>query len=279
MYRHTFAFVICATLLTGCGQSGEAYVFTADTVPGSSPEDQSAPEPGSNDRKIVYVAQLELAVDNLDEFSKLLRALVTRSESYISSSNNDRMRGDHRSAVWTLRIPVPQYELFMENAARLGTPESQNENAADVTAEFVDLTARIANKRKLEQRIVALLEKPDGTIKEVIEVERELGRVREEVERLEGKLRLLNDQASLATVTIRAREDLDYVPAENRSLGQRVAAAWSGSVSSAKTFLENVLVTCVGYFLAAVFWLAILFAAWLTGRRFLQDKPTAKPLV
>lgn len=273
MYRHIFAFLICITLLTGCGQSGEAYILTPDAAVSSSPELQVDAEPKTTDRKIVYVAQLELAVDDLDEFSNSLRALVAQSSGYISSSNNERMRGDHRSAFWTLRIPTSQYEPFMQNAADLGTPESRNEHAADVTAEFVDLTARIANKRKLEQRVVALLEKPDGKIKEVIEVEHELARIREEIERLEGKLRLLNDQSSLATVTIRAHEDRDYVPVEKQSLGQRVAAAWWGSVSRTKTLLEDALLACVRNILAAVFWLAIGLTTWKSIRRF-QRKPT-----
>ena len=72
------------------------------------------------------------------------------------------------------RIPVDRFEAFLEGVARLGVPESRQQTAQDVTEEFVDLNARIANKKRLEERILKLLQDSEGKIKDIIEVEGEL---------------------------------------------------------------------------------------------------------
>jgi neutral trehalase len=126
-----------------------------------------------------------------------------------------------------VRIPVEKYEEFLLGLEKLGIPEHRTQTAQDVTEEFVDLEARIANKRKLEQRILQLVEDRDGKINDVIDVERELARVREEIERMEGRMRYLSNRAALTTVTITVREEKDYVPPQAPSFTSRIGTAWS----------------------------------------------------
>ncbi len=90
-----------------------------------------------------------------------------------------------------------------------------------MTEQYIDLTARLKNKRRLEERILKLLEDQTAEIKDVIEVESQLGRVREEIEVLEGRLRYLTDQIDLTTVTITVREDRSYTPAQRQHLPRR----------------------------------------------------------
>ena len=118
-------------------------------------------------------------------------------------------------------------------------------SAQDVTEEFVDLEARIANKKRLEERIVELLKDSSDKIKDVIEVERELARVRGEIEQMEGRLRYLTNRTELTTVTISAREVREYVPPEALKFVGRVAQAWGNSLLSLKVLGENVAVTLV----------------------------------
>src|SRR5690606_10928958 len=129
----------------------------------------------------------------------------------------------------------------------------QNQKGEDVTEEFVDLEARIATTKKLEERILELLDTRDGEIKDVIDIERELARVRTDIERMEGRLRFLDDRTSLTTVTIEAREQQDYAPAEAPGLGGRIAGAWTSSTSSLLGAVEGVLlfgIACVPWLVA-----------------------------
>ena len=122
----------------------------------------------------------------------------------MAESAIDRTQGEELSGRWQ-RIPVEHFDVFLNAVAKLGVAESRKQTAQDVTEEFVDLEAQISNKKKLEERIVELVQNQSGEIKDVIEVERELGRVRGEIEQMEGRLRYLTNRAELTTVSIVAR--------------------------------------------------------------------------
>ncbi len=228
------------------------------------PQEAEQPVPSKvTERKIIYTANINLIVDNFDGFEQKVADVVSQHGGYLASSNLDRMQGERRSGRWTARVPVDRYEEFLSAVRQLGVPSSQNQNAQDVTEEFVDLDARIANKRRLEARVLELLDRSEDEIQHVIEVERELARIREEIERMEGRLRFLKDQTAMTTVTISAREERDYVPPEAPILGSRLGMAWTNSLDRTTTFLQDGLVFFVGNAIALVVWLAGLCIAWL----------------
>ena len=137
------------------------------------------------------------------------------------------------------------YHEFLSAAGDIGVPASRIENASDVTEEFVDVEARIKNKRKLEARILELLDRREDKIQHVIEVERELARVREEIERMEGRMRYLKDKTSLTTITITVREQRDYVPEQAPTFTNRIGNAWNASLSHCQRVFEDCVVFAV----------------------------------
>jgi hypothetical protein len=86
-----------------------------------------------------------------------------------------------------------------------------NTTAEDVGEEFVDVSARLANARRLEDRIVVLLATRTGKLEDVIAAERELARVREEIERYEGRLRFLRNRVALSTLAVTVHEPYPVV--------------------------------------------------------------------
>ena len=219
-------------------------------------------QPGKvTERKIIYTASLEVVVEQFDDVQSKISKLVDQNDGFISSANIDRMTGERRSGRWTVRIPVANYREFLDAVGGIGVPAARNENASDVTEEFVDIEARIANKKKLEARIVELLERPDDKIQHVIEVERELARVREAIERMEGRMRYLADATSLTTVDIFVREERDYVPPQALTLGTRINNAWTTSLTNCRRFFEDAVVFIVANAIGfGIFLLACLIA-------------------
>ena len=116
-----------------------------------------------------------------------------------------------------MRIPVPQFQRFVEETSRLGVSERREIQSDDVTEEYVDLEARLANKQQLEARLLELVAKRTDEIKDVIAVEAELSRVREEIERMQGRLRYLTDRVALTTVEITAYERATTARRKQRS--------------------------------------------------------------
>ncbi len=213
---------------------------------GGRREGENGEFPSRTERKIIYTASLGVVVEQFDGVEQQITRLVENHDGFVASANLGRMQGYQRSGNWTVRVPVDRFDDFLNAVGDIGVPESRTQNASDVTEEFVDVTARIENKKKLEARILELLDRPEDKIQHVIEVERELGRVREEIERMEGRMRFLTDQTSLTTVTISIREERDYVPEQAPTFTSRITSAWNASLINCRRFFENATVFVVG---------------------------------
>jgi hypothetical protein len=233
---------------TGAGQL--ARQAPADTK-AEKPTVVAGTQAAVQDRKIIYDAQITLVVESFSKLQSELPELVKQHNGYVSNVTVDRMQGQRLSGRWTVRVPVDRYDAFLLAVSRLGVPEKFNQTAKDVTEEYVDLEARIANKKQLEQRILKLLEQRSGALKDVIDVEQELARVRGEVEQMEGRLNYLKNLTALTTVTIDASERKDYVPPRAPTFGARVAQAWDSSVTFLRQFGEGLIIV------------AVFFAPWL----------------
>lgn len=272
-------------VLGGCGQAHhnwrDAVIEPAEaefaTALQSEAGNASVTEPPTiPERKIIYEAAVTIVVEDFSKMEAGVSDLVKSHGGYMSEVEIDRTHGQYLSGRWIVRVPVDQYDDFLDSLSALGIPEKFNQTAQDVTEEYVDLEARIANKKRLEERILELLAKSEGAIKDVIEVERELARVRSEMEQMQGRLRYLQNRTALTTVTIRAIERHDYVPPQAPSFLGRVGLAWANSLVALRRFGEGIAVGVVFLFPWLVL-LAILLvpAAWCVRR--LRKRANAEP--
>ena len=223
--------------------------------------------PIGNDRKIIYEAEIRIVVDDFSVMETAVSRLTKEHDGYLANVSIDRTSGEQRSGRWEARIPVRQFDGYMQAISELGVPENRSQTAQDVTEEYVDLEARIANKKRLEERILMLLERAEGSIKDVIEVENELGRVRGEIEQMEGRLRYLMNRTQLTTVVVFAREQRDYVPPKSPTLSARIASAWGNSLLSLRNVGEAVAVAIVFAIPWFVVFAVIALPLWLFVRR------------
>jgi len=214
----------------------------------------AAVPPSGIPRKIIYTATVDLVVKDFAEAAKQVWELVRQNEGYVDQFREDRSQGRQRSGEWTVRVPVEKFDAFLDDLGEVGIPESKQIDADDVTEEFVDLEARLANQRKFEKRLLEMLEKSTGKLPDVIAVESKLNEVRETIERIEGRLNYLQNKTSLTTVTIRAREVKDYTPPQAPSFGDRIATVWVDSLDALGRFGENLVIVAV----ALVPWLPLL---------------------
>jgi hypothetical protein len=227
-------------------------------------ESESLPD----NRKIIYTADLSIVVENFDPVENGIAKLVKKFNGFIADSTIDTQNKQSRRGDWTVRIPVAKFDDFLNAAGSIGVPVSRSQNARDVTEEYVDVEARIVNKKKLEARILELLERPDDKIQHVIEVEKELGRVREEIERMEGRIRYLKDKVDLTTVNISIWEEKEYQPSQAKTFSNRVSSAWNRSVTRSQRGIEDAAVWGVGNILPIVFWSLVGIVAYFVCKRF-----------
>lgn len=167
---------------------------------------------------LIRTGSASIEVDKLDPAIIKVRQLAAQLGGYVANSSISGGRDQIRSATLELKIPAARYDQAVGGLGSIGRVESVNTNVEDVGEEYVDVTARVANAKRLEERLVGLLATRTGKLEDVLAVERELARVREEIERYEGRLRFLRTRAAMSTLTVTVHEPaplLGQNPGEN----------------------------------------------------------------
>jgi hypothetical protein len=140
-------------------------------------------------------------------------------------------RNQLRVASLEVKIPADRFDDGLAALSPIGRLESVNVTAEDVGEEFVDVRARMENARRLEARLIDLIATRTGKLADVLAVEQQLARVREEIERYDGRLRYLQAHAALSTLTVRVHEPLPVVGEAGSSvLGEAFKQAWRNFV-------------------------------------------------
>ncbi|MBL8981749.1 MAG: DUF4349 domain-containing protein [Gemmatimonadetes bacterium] len=157
-----------------------------------------------NGNVVIQVDSLELAID-------AVRKLAASLGGYVGNVSTSTGEYAVRSATLEMKIPSSRFDEALGGVAPIGKVEQSNTTAEDVGEEFVDVSARVANAKRLEERIVNLLATRAGKLEDVLAVERELARVREEIERYEGRLRFLRSRVSTSTLSVTVHEPAPLV--------------------------------------------------------------------
>ena len=156
---------------------------------------------------ILRTAQITLVTQNLDKARAGMDQVVKRYSGYVGDLTISAPTDGARKLTANLRVPAAQLDAAIAELKTLGRVESESQSGQDVTAQYVDLEARLSNARKTEQRLIELLGQRTGKLSDVLEVETELSRVREEIERMEGERRLLSKQVEYATLNATIAEE------------------------------------------------------------------------
>jgi len=211
--------------------------------PAVSPQEASAQAPGTGQwsrgeafdlatRLIVRTGQASIEVDSLEPSMADLRRIVQRVGGFVGDASVQSGRNQLRSATLQLKVPASRFDDLTQALEPLGRLQFVNVAAEDVSEEFVDLTARVANGRRLEDRLVELLRTRTGKLQDVLTVERELARVREEIERMEGRMRFLKTSAQLSTLSVNLFEPAPIVASHpgQSVIGEAFKTAWRNFV-------------------------------------------------
>ncbi len=236
-------------------------------APVAPPVEAQAPAGGRADTAIVpsmiiRTGQASVEVDSLEPAIARVRRIAAGVGGYVANTSMSTGENEVRRASLELKVPAARFDQAVGGLSPLGRVESVNVTAEDVGEEFVDVSARVANARRLEERLVTLLATRTGKLEDVLAVERELARVREEIERFEGRLRYLRTRVAVSTLTVNLHEPVSVIGGDHPGTNPIVEAfrdAWRNFVG----FLAGLI--------ASLGWLVplglILWAAWRLFRR------------
>jgi len=155
---------------------------------------------------IIRTGQVTVQVDSLDASVARVRQLAAALGGYVANTSLQGGENQARSATLELKLPAARFDEAVSGLHPIGEVEAVDIAAQDVGEEFVDVRARVANATRLETRLVDLLARRTGKLEDVLAVERELARVREEIERYEGRLRYLRTHTAVSTLLVTVHE-------------------------------------------------------------------------
>ncbi len=171
------------TLAQSAGDSRQARVAAKSGVIGAA-------EPATGPM-ILRTAQVTVVTQDLDKARAGMDKIVQKYSGYVGDLTASSPSDGPRKLTATLRVPAAQLDSALAELKTLGRVASESQSGQDVTAQYIDLEARLSNSRNTEQRLIELLRQRTGKLSDVLEVETELSRVREEIERMEGERRML----------------------------------------------------------------------------------------
>lgn len=207
---------------------------------------------------LIRAARVGVEVDSLEPAVAAVRALAERLEAVVADSRLETGTHQRRSATLVLRVPVERFDDALAGVHPIGRVESVDATAQDVGEEFVDVTARMENARRLERRLLDILGARTATLKDVLEVEQALARVREEIERYEGRVRYLRAHTATSTLTVFLHEPVPVVGEAGISvMGEAARQAWRNFVGLAVVFVQSLGITVPLGALGAAAWLVV----------------------
>lgn len=282
------AAALFAGLLTGCGGSSTAVTSSAavQEMAGAAMEDaangtgtgtgvtdlDSGALTPQDSRKIIYNATLWLETKQFDQASADLLEAASQAGAYVQSSesNGSAERGD-RSVYYTLRVPADNYSEFLNAAAQAANLVRRSESSQDVTAEYVDLEARLASLEQQRQRLDELAAKAES-LEDLLAIEQQRSEVQYQIESYTGQMNVLQDQISYSTVEVYLDEVTELTP-QSPSFLSRVGSAFRGSWNGFVSVVQELVIGLIYLLPFLVVAAVVIVLVVLLARRAARKRP------
>jgi len=218
----------------------------SDEAIGGSGEDGGLPLPQLVDRKIIRTARLELGVENVSAAVAEVEDIAVAAGGWVSASNvfiDEPSKPDEgdggtprrtETATVTIRVPAEAYRSVVGQLRGMAEElKSESSEASEVTEEYTDLQARLRNEKATEAQLLELLTKAE-TIPDILTVQDKVSQVRLEIERVQGRINVLDSLTNMATITVELAAFVPQEPGGEQGWAANAwGVAWEGSQTAA----------------------------------------------
>ena len=214
--------VLVGLTCAGCAAASADRFETAsfaESAPAMASEDSSAEQQEADGavemRQIIANANISLVVKETETAMAGVEQIASDLGGYLSDVELSKGRYEQTEELrgsMTLRVPSDSLEEALERLQALATDVHYlNIDRQDVTDQYSDLDARLRNLRATETELLALLtevrERPNAKVEDILAVHRNLTQIREEIETLQGRKNLLDNQIGFSTVRVELLPD------------------------------------------------------------------------
>lgn len=218
----------------------------------------SAPAHYRTSDKIIRTANISFMVKDYAKSRTEIEKTVRSMRAYIADEN-EQNNSHSISNTMTIRVVNDEFYPLVERLTSVASEvTAKTIDSKDVTAQFVDIQARLKTKKEVEQRYISLLNKATK-ISEILEIEEKMRAIREEIEAKEGELKYLSDQVAYSTIVLHFYETHEFQPSGQPGFFNRLASAFASGWKGLLGFM-------IGVVHAWPLWLILGFAAYMTVR-------------
>ncbi len=292
--KTSYLVVLGALILGSCSknESTKSYdtsIITAESAPppppvmdgvlasGMNEEQKEAPDdkPGVTfspeqikvAEKIKKTANLTITVNDYKEARAAIEKIVKSGKAYISGENEQNSAYSISNNM-SIRVANKEFDVMVNQLLTVAkNVNSKNITAEDVTAQFVNIQSRLKSKKEIEKRYIDILGKA-SKVSDILEIEQNLGQIREEIEAKEGELKYLSDQVDYSTVNLTFFQEFEYTPTDKPGFLGRLSNALTNGWYGFLTFL-------VGIAYAWPLWLVLAVGGYILVR-FVKRKKLKK---
>ncbi|MFA6432051.1 MAG: DUF4349 domain-containing protein [Candidatus Margulisiibacteriota bacterium] len=222
-------------------------------------------------RKIIYSSNLKLKVKDVSKTIEEIKALTKKNKGYIGSSSIEKDANETKSGQIIVRVPPEKLEDAIALIKKMGDVVEDSMTGEDITKDYYDLQARAVNSQKFETRLLLLLETKTTKVKDMLEVEKELARVRSEIESFQGQIRYYNNLVGMATITVDLYEEGVNLPARGNIL-QPIIDTFSAAFGSFFASVGEILILIFGAAPWVIFGILVIYVLVRIWKR-LRGKP------
>ena len=229
---------------------------------------ESPPRHSASVARIVRTCSLALTTPDFESVRPALDRILAGAGGFVGRIDVSGAAPDARRLSAELRVPADRLNAVVSDLRTLGTVTAETQSADDVSDQLMDLEARIANGRNTEKRLADLLQRRTGSLSDVLQAEREVARVREEIERLDAQRANLDERVTYATIRVQIAEQqkatLDFGPLP---LAPRLRNAAIDGVRSAFASFAGAIVLLLAFAPILVLWGAAIGGVMFLVRR------------
>lgn len=207
--------------------------------------DLSLPDPKTESSeivapKIIKNADLSFQTSDIEQTNTSILEICKKTKAIIQNDSE----GKNESSIYknlTIRIPNENFDAFISELSKgVNYFDRKDISSQDVTEEYIDVASRIKTKKVLEERYLQLLQKA-GKVSEMLEVEKQLSQIREEIEAKEGRLKYLQNKVAMSTINIEFYKPLAQETGATVSYGTKIVNAIKSGFNSISSFFIGLL--------------------------------------
>jgi hypothetical protein len=240
--------------------------------------ENSQPQPVAIERKIVRNAELELEANSSEESQQKITAIAESKGGFVveSQQSSSDVRATTRDIVtMTVRVPSAKFNETLDEIRKTASRVIvETIKSDDVTEEFIDIEARLKAKKSLEEQFLEIMKRANS-VEDALNVQTQLAEVRGEIEKIEGRKRFLENQASLSTIKIRLQTPNAF-SANSSGFFYRLKESFGNGFDFALNFILVLITLLIGIL---PFLLFIVLPIYLLIRYFWRKQHRQKSIV